>query len=167
MYKKLLTKKVPYLIVLLRLSLGWIFLWPFLDKLFGLGFATSSGNAWLKGASPTTGFLKFGTQGPFAEIFQSLAGNIFIDWLFMLGLLGIGVAFMLGIGMRIAAYSGALMLVLMYMALLWPEHNLFLDDHLIYALALLALYKLNAGNYLGLGKWWGNLAIVKKFPILR
>jgi thiosulfate dehydrogenase [quinone] large subunit len=84
----------------------------------------------------------------------------------MLGLLGIGVALTLGIGMRLASYSGALMLVLMWLAVLPPEHNPFMDDHIIYALVLLVLPMLNAGHYFGLGKWWGNMAPVKRFPIL-
>ena len=29
----------------LRIGVGWIFLWGFLDKLFGLGFATARENA--------------------------------------------------------------------------------------------------------------------------
>jgi len=50
--------------------MGWTMLWPFLDKLFGLGFATSSDKSWLSGTSPTFGFLKFGTKGPFMQFFQ-------------------------------------------------------------------------------------------------
>ena len=72
---------------LLRIMLGWIFLWPFLDKLFGWGFATEAGQGWLQGGSPTAGFLQFGTKGPLAEYFQSLAGQAWVDWLFMAGLL--------------------------------------------------------------------------------
>ena len=45
----------------LRIGIGWIFLWGFLDKLFGFGFATARESAWLNGGSPTFGFLKFGT----------------------------------------------------------------------------------------------------------
>ncbi|MDP4010486.1 MAG: hypothetical protein Q8P37_01345 [Candidatus Spechtbacteria bacterium] len=145
--------------------LGWIFFWPFLDKVFGLGFTTKAEQAWLNGGSPTTGFLKFGTKGPFADMFQNLAGNMFVDWIFMLGLLGIGIALILGIGMRIASYSGALMLLLMYFAVIPPEHNPFLDEHIIYALVLLILPMLGAGHHFGLGKWWNNMAPVKRFPI--
>lgn len=48
----------------LRISLGWIFLWAFLDKTFGLGAATESDNAWVDGGSPTEGYLSFATRGP-------------------------------------------------------------------------------------------------------
>ena len=151
---------------LLRLMMGWIFLWPFLDKLFGLGFATEQGNAWIDGGSPTTGFLEFGTRGPFKEIFQSMGGSPFADWLFMIGLLGIGLALLLGCGVRIASVTGAVLLVLMWLAALWPEHNPFLDDHLIYALVLVGLYVTDSGRYLGFGRRWVESALVSRYPLL-
>jgi len=151
----------------LRIGLGWTFLWPFFDKLLGLGFATESGKAWLDGVSPTFGFLKFGAYGPLKPFFESLAGNPLVDWLFMIGLLGLGIALILGIGMRIAAYSGTLLLLLMWFALLPPKNNPFLDDHIIYALLLIMLYQTNAGDWFGLGKWWGQTMLVRKYPILK
>ncbi len=78
-------KKKECILSLLRIGLGWIFLWGFIDKLFGLGFATKAEDAWLLGGSPTFGFLNFGTKGPFMELYKSLAGNAVVDWLFMLG----------------------------------------------------------------------------------
>lgn len=152
---------------LIRIALGWIFFWPFLDKVFGLGFATETGSGWIDGVSPTTGYLTYATQGPFANAFQSLAGSAFVDWLFMLGLLLIGLALILGIGMRVATTSGIVLLMLMWLATLPPMHNPVIDDHIIYSLMLIALYGLNAGNYIGIGKWWSNLSVVKKNPILQ
>lgn len=52
----------------------------------------------------------------------------------MLGLLGIGAALMLGVFMNLAAGAGALLLLLMWTAVLPPENNPFMDDHIIYAL---------------------------------
>jgi len=147
--------------------MGWTFLWPFLDKVFGLGFATESGKGWLDGVSPTTGFLKFGTHGPFAEFFQSLAGSVFVDWLFMIGLLLIGLALILGIGVRIAGYSGALLLLFMWLAAFPPEHNPIIDDHIIYIFVLAMLVLANSGKYFGFGKWWGKTKLVKKYGFLR
>lgn len=85
----------------------------------------------------------------------------------MLGLLGIGVALMAGIAMRIAAASGALMLVLMWAASLPIPNNPFLDDHLVYALVLVGLAAANAGRTLGLGHTWEKLALVQRYPVLR
>ncbi len=73
----------------LRIVLGLVFLWTFLDKTFGLGFSTATDKSLLTGNSPTAGFLEFGTNGPLATIFQSMEGSTIVDWLFMLGMLGV------------------------------------------------------------------------------
>lgn len=152
----------------LRLGMGWIFFWAFIDKLWGLGFATLPEDAWLNGGSPTYGFLKFGTKGPFVELYQSMAGHPVVDGLFMLGLLLIGLSLLLGIGVRVAGYSGALMMILMYTAgSIWPEHNPFLDEHLMYAVVLIGFTLVPTGECLGFAKWWTSTELVKKYPILR
>ncbi|MEU8233426.1 hypothetical protein AB0C12_27920 [Actinoplanes sp. NPDC048967] len=151
----------------LRLALGWVFLWAFIDKLFGLGLATPDKGAWINGGSPTKGFLGNAVAGPFEGVYHSIAGAAWADWLFMLGLAGIGIALIAGIGMRLAAAAGGLLLVLMWTAVLPPENNPFMDDHLIYAgvLALLALTA--AGDTLGLGKMWARLPLVQRLPWLK
>jgi len=144
--------------------MGWLFLWSFLDKLIGLGFATAPEDAWLAGGSPTFGYLKFATSGPFAPLFQGLAGKPFVDWLFMLGLLLMGLALILGMGVKIAGYAGALLVFLMWLSYLPPEHNPFLDEHIIYLLILIGLARVKAGQWVGLGKWWSER--VKSYPLL-
>jgi thiosulfate dehydrogenase (quinone) large subunit len=152
---------------LARISLGWVFLWAFLDKTFGLGFATASEDAWIRGGSPTFGFLSFGATGPFTGVYNSIAGDAWADWLFMAGLLGIGVALVLGVFMNLAAGAGALLLLLMWTAVLPPENNPFMDDHIIYALALGLLACVGAGRWFGLGHRWERTGIVQRFPVLR
>ena len=56
--------------------------------------------------------------------------------------------------MRIAAVSGAALLVMMWSAVLPPANNLFMDDHLIYALSLVLLALIGAGRTFGLGSEW-------------
>ena len=46
---------------------------------------------------------------------------------------------LLGVTMRLAAAPGVLMLVLMWTVVLPPANNLFMDDHLIYAMFLVIL----------------------------
>ena len=151
----------------LRLAMGWTFFWAFLDKLFGLGFATAAETAWLEGGSPTAGFLTFATKGPFAGIYQGIAGSGAVEWLFMLGLLGIGLPLLLGIGVRLAAASGVVMMMLMYTAAsIVPEHNPFLDDHIINAIIMVGLI-VTGGGYLGLGDLWAKTRLVRKFAILK
>ena len=160
--------KSQNLLGILRIGMGWIFFWAFFDKFLGLGFATARQAAWLAGGSPTYGFLTFGTKGPFAEIFKAMAGNPVLDWIFMLGLLLIGVAMILGIGVRIAGYAGALMMFLMYLAgFLPPEHNPFLDEHLINLVLFLFLALSDSGRYIGLGNWWSNLKVVQRYGFLK
>ena len=106
----------PYVWAALRLLMGWTFLWAFIDKLFGLGFATSAENAWVNGGSPTFGFLSFATHGPLAGVYQTLAGSTVVDAVFMAGLAGVGLSLPLGVGMRIGTLPGALMLLFIYTA---------------------------------------------------
>lgn len=152
---------------LLRILMGWIFLWAFLDKVFGLGFATSPDKAWLEGVSPTAGYLANATHGPLAGVFKAMAGMVVVDWLFMIGLLLIGLSLILGIGVRVAAYSGSVLLFLMFLAAsLPPEHNPIIDEHIIYILVLLLLARRPVGEWLGFGSWWAKQSIVKNKPYL-
>jgi thiosulfate dehydrogenase [quinone] large subunit len=150
-----------------RISLGWIFLWAFVDKLFGLGHETPSSGAWINGGSPTAGFLGHATKGPFASIYQNIAGQAWADWLFMAGLAGIGVALTLGVAMRLAAAAGATLLVLMWTAVLPPDNNLFMDDHIVYALVLVVLALAGADKTIGLGRMWERLPLVKRYGLLK
>ena len=152
---------------LLRISMGFIFLWAFLDKLLGLGFATSPERSWLAGESPTYGFLTQGTHGPFKPFFENLAGNPFVDWLFMLGLLGIGIALMLGIARKLSTLSGSLMLILMYLAAFPPPNNPLIDDHIVYVFVLQLLLQLHSGDVMGFGKQWEKTELVKKYSFLK
>jgi thiosulfate dehydrogenase [quinone] large subunit len=155
-------------IALLRLSIGFVFLWAFFDKLFGLGYATPSERAWIHGGSPTKGFLSHVDVGPFQSAFNSIAGTWWADTLFMLGLLGIGLAVMLGVFMNVSAIAGTLMMVLMWAAE-WPlaqftstgeasgSTHPFMDYHLIYALVLIVLAVIGAGRYFGIAPWWARV----------
>lgn len=163
----MVVKKGQLFLGLIRIFLGFIFLWAFFDKTLGLGFATPLDNAWISGGSPTTGFLLNATHGPLSIFYQSLANNLFVDWLFMIGLLGIGLALTLGIGVRIAGYSGALLMVLMYSAAMPPTNNPIIDEHIIYALILLLFANTKMiGHWLGMGAIWHNTSLVKRYQFL-
>jgi thiosulfate dehydrogenase [quinone] large subunit len=154
-------------LALTRLGLGWLFLWAFLDKTFGLGFATERADAWVNGGSPTYGYLTFGSSGPFAGVFQSIAGAGWADWLFMIGLLGLGVALLLGVGLRVAAVSGTILVLGMWLAALPPETNPILTYHPLYTLLLLAYAWSDNGRQLGLGGPWQRTTLVQRLPWLR
>jgi thiosulfate dehydrogenase (quinone) large subunit len=157
---------VRYLLAGIRLALGWIFLWAFLDKCFGLGHDTPPGKSWVNGGSPTRGFLGSAAKGPFASAYHSLAGTTFADVMFMAALLAIGVALVLGIAIRLAAAAGALLTVLMWTVVLPPAGNPLIDDHLVYAAVLILLALMGAGDTLGLGRYWAARPLLRRAPWL-
>ncbi|MGW2766167.1 hypothetical protein [Streptomyces sp. NPDC001275] len=172
------TAAQAYALASLRILTGFVFLWAFLDKVLGLGYATASGRGWIDGGSPTKGFLSSVAVGPMESTFHSWAGQTWADWLFMLGLLAIGVAVMTGVALRPAAVAGTAMMALMWIAE-WPpaKHlsngassmstNPFADYHLIYAVALVAVAAAGAGATWGLGRPWARLPIVRDHTWLR
>jgi len=162
-----------------RIALGFVFLWAFLDKLIGLGFSTCRTvaddasftidamceKAWLSGGHVTEGYLVYGgnPNSPFHDFFVNLGDDRWTDWPFMLGLLGVGVALMLGIGTKIGAWAGSAMLLFMYMTQMFPSTNPILDEHIIYILAIVAIVSLELTRQkVGLGGWWRKLPIVQK-----
>ena len=151
---------------------GFEFLWAFLDKTFGLGYATPAERAWINGGSPTKGFLSHVAVGPFESTFHAGPGPP--------GRLAVHarparhrVALIVGVGLRIAAVGGTLMMLLMWAAE-WPldkltsagepsmSTNPIVDYHIIYAFALIALALTFAGNIWGLGKRWAKLPFVQR-----
>jgi thiosulfate dehydrogenase [quinone] large subunit len=165
----------------LRIAMGWTFLWAFLDKAFALGFATGRNpetgaidffgpDAWINGGSPTDGFLQFGvhTKGFFADMYGALVGQTWVEWGYMLSMLLIGLALIFGIGTRLAAIGGIVWMAMFYTAgAIWPENNPFLDDHVVYAIVLAGIAYVGAGRYVGLGRWWERTELVRRFPVLK
>lgn len=167
-----MTATAARLLAVLRIATGFVFLWAFLDKTFGFGYATTAERAWLGGGSPTRGFLSGVDVGPFDGVLRSWAGAAWADWLFMLGLAGVGVAVLLGIGLRLSALAGTVMMSLMWAAE-WPlarvttsgepsmSTNPVVDYHIVYALVLIVLAAVYAGNTWGLGRRWARLPLVE------
>lgn len=180
-------KGLGVVIGLLRLAMGWTFLWAFLDKAFALGFSTGrvlndagetvridffGDAAWINGASPTAGAVGFGMKGPLAEPFQNVVGFQmaqtgpavagWFDALYMVSLLLIGLGLMTGVMTRIAAVGGILWMAAFYLGTaIWPEHNPFLDDHLMTIVILVGIILANAGLYWGFGRMWQRVGFVK------
>lgn len=156
-----------------RIVIGFYFLWAFLDKTFGLGFSTASERSWLNGGTPAQSYLNnaVGETQPLGGLFRSLFANGFGDWIFMLGLLGIGVAMIAGAGLRIAAISGTLLMLFMYLvALPWAAEsasNPILDSHWMEAMLLLIAAVTLSGDTWGVGKWWAQKDFVQQYSILR
>ncbi|MYS22035.1 thiosulfate dehydrogenase [quinone] large subunit [Streptomyces sp. DvalAA-14] len=161
-----------------RIATGFIFLWAFLDKAFGWHYATGSGKGWIDGGSPTKGFLSGVSAGPLQSFFHHIAGQGWTDWMFMLALLGLGVALMSGIALRVTAVAGTALMAMMWAAE-WPpaQHltggapsmssNPIVDYHLVYALAMILFAFTAAGATWGLGRRWARLPIVRDNTWLR
>ena len=153
-------------LAVLRIATGFIFLWAFLDKTFGLGYSTTRAQAWINGGTPSQGFLKSpAVVGPFKPFFAAIASPT-TDVLFMLGMLAVGLAVILGIGLRISAIAGTIILLFMYVAE-WSfgpnaaSTNPVVDYHIIFALSLIVVAVLLAGDAWGLGRSWKRLNIVQ------
>jgi thiosulfate dehydrogenase (quinone) large subunit len=164
----------------LRIGFGVTFLWAFFDKLLALGYATGVNpetgavdrfgpDAWVNGGSPTFGFLTFGVpeDNPFRGFFNGIAGDTWTNWLFMLALLGIGLALTFGVGMRIAAASGAVLYLMMWVASMPLENNPVVDDHFLGALTMVVLATTLSGDTWGLGKVWARTGLVRRHQVLR
>lgn len=140
-------------LAVLRIAISCVFLWPVLDKTLGLGYATPSERAWLNGGSPTTGYLS-SLEGPLSGPFVEMAGPA-TDWLFMLGMGLTGLALLLGVGTRVAAVSGTLLMALLWVTT-WPvaagSNNPVVDDHVVTALVVVVVALTRAGETFGLGR---------------
>ena len=153
---------------LLRVTVGVIFVWAGLDKFFNSG---APGN-WT-----AQGFLKFATNGtlgwpfvtgtpdpktiynPTHDFWVSLASNdtamTVVNTLVVAGELCIGVALIVGVVTRFAGAMGALMMAFFFLAG-WSFSNGIVEEHATYAVVLLALAGMGAGNYYGLDRMLGD-----------
>ncbi len=151
---KLANAILPLFIVLLRFTMGWIFVYAGFDKLIR-GFSAE-------------GFLLHATRGPLAGWFQGLAGNTaalnVIDPMVVWGEILIGVALIFGVMTRWAALWGAVMMFMFYLAQFPPEHNPFMEYYLIYILALGVLSAVGAGRIFGLDNLIERLPWVRRVP---
>lgn len=158
--RRLKSPSVPVALAVVRILLGLVFLWAFLDKTFGLGFATPREKARVAGGSPTSGFLA-NVDGSLAEVFRAMAGQPWVDWAFMLGMLLIGTALILGVAMNLAALGATMLMGSLWLASIPLENNPVIDEHILYASTAIALAASGAGNTFGLGRAWSSLPITR------
>jgi thiosulfate dehydrogenase (quinone) large subunit len=130
--------KTDTAILLLRLALGWLFLYAGLTK-----FLDSSWTAkgFLENAQTFSGFYSWLASPNILPI---------VDMLNQWGLTIIGAVLILGILVRFSSYLGALMMLLYYFpGLAFPyagEHSLIVDEHIIYALVFLTLATMSSNH---------------------
>jgi thiosulfate dehydrogenase [quinone] large subunit len=147
---------VPAATLILRLAMGWIFIWSGFDKLI-TNFSAS-------------GFLVHASTGPLQDTFVRMGGsqaalNV-VDPLVIWGQILIGFSLVLGIFTRFGLLMAALMVFMFYLAQLWPANNPFLDEHIVYIAVFALLGSLGAGRILGLDAVIEKINFVKKIPLL-
>ncbi len=144
------TVVVPF-ILLMRLTMGWIFLWSGLDKL-----VTDFSSA---------GFLTNATTGPLSGWFESLGANQaaldVIDPLVVWGQILIGITLVFGVFTRSGLFWATVMMMMFYLAQFPPANNPFIDEHLVYIIVFGLLGALGAGRILGLD------VLIERLPWVR
>jgi thiosulfate dehydrogenase [quinone] large subunit len=153
---------------LLRVVVGIIFVWAGVGKMFNDG---------APGAWTAQGFLKFATNGslgwpfvsgtpdpkqiynPTHDFWVTLANNdtamTIVNNLVVAGEVLIGIALIFGIVTRFAGVMGALMMTFLFLAG-WGFSNGIVEEHATYAVVLLAIAGMGAGNYYGLDRMFSD-----------
>ncbi|QQR54541.1 DoxX family membrane protein [Candidatus Peregrinibacteria bacterium] len=153
-----MTKSSKFFLFLLRISLGWMYLYAGLTKLLD---PTWTSHGYLEGAKGLSGFYNWLATPSVLPV---------VDFMNEWGLTLLGVSLILGIFVRLSGVLGALLMLLYYLALGFPypnEHALIVDEHIIYIFALLYLAAIQAGRTWGLDEWCSRLPICKRFPKVR
>jgi thiosulfate dehydrogenase (quinone) large subunit len=175
------TKGLQRVFGVLRLFIGFEFLWAFLDKTFGLGYGTENAAAWIHGGSPASGVM-FSLTGPFTSFYEAVTGghhvtgfgadgaplgfvpvNEWVNWVYMGAMLLIGLGLMAGVMTRLAAFGGMVWMGIFYTATFFatPRYNPVFDEHVLIFTVLIGIVLANAGRYWGLGKIWQRFDFVK------
>lgn len=146
-------------LVVLRLTMGWMFFYAGITKVLNPAWSVAG---YLQNAKMFSGFYHWLMQPGLLPI-----TNFVNEW----GLTLLGVSLILGIGVRLSSRLGAILMLLYYFPILdfpYPNKNSYIvDEHVIYAAALLLLASLGAGRVWGLENWCANLPICSRFPRLR
>lgn len=154
-----MTQYQKLFLVLLRLSMGWLFFYAGITKVLNPAWSATE---YLNGATTFSGFYQWLASAQILPL-----TNFFNEW----GLTLIGATLILGVFVRLSAVLGAIMVILYYFPVLdFPNvgvHSYLIDEHIIYAVALLLLGSFRAGRIWGLENWCSNLPICSKYPSLR
>lgn len=154
-----MTKFQKIAILLLRLAMGWLFLYAGVTKIINPEWSAA-------------GYLK--TAKTFPGFFQALLDPAilpFINFINEWGLTLLGISLILGVFVRLSSWLGAALMLLYYFPILdfpYPNpHSYIVDEHIIYALMLVFFAAIRAGRVWGLENWCANLPLCRRFPRLR
>src|SRR3989344_2904866 len=145
-------------LLIARLAVGWLMFYAGITKILDPAW-TSAG--YLGSAKTFSGFYSW---------FASPANIGWVNFLNEWGLTLIGISLILGLGVRLSSVFGALIMVLYWLPVLefpYVGHSFIVDEHIVYAAALMLLAALRAGRYYGLETWCSRLPICSRYPRLR
>lgn len=147
------SKSQKFSIFLLRIAIGWFFLYSGITKVLNPEWSAA-------------GFL--GEAQTFSGMYEwfSSAGNIgWVNFINSWGQFLIGLGLVAGAFTRLASFFGILMMILYYFPGLdfpYIGHGFLIDDHVIYILIFVLLITFRAGQYWGVDmyinkkiqNWW-------------
>lgn len=125
----------------LRIALGWLFFYAGITKILNPAW---SAKGYLLGSKTFAGFYAWLASDAVLPI---------VDFLNEWGLTLIGVSLIVGAFVRLSSLLGALMMILYWFPVLdFPkvEHGYLVDDHVVYAAAMLYFAAAKAGRTCGL-----------------
>lgn len=130
---------------LLRVSMGWLMFYAGITKILNPEWSSAG---YLKTAATFSGLYQWFSQPDVLPAIDFING-----W----GLTLLGVSLMLGLFVRLSAPLGALLMMLYYFPVLkFPyiaPHSFLVDEHIIYASALIFLSAVKSGEIWGLDKF--------------
>ncbi|PJE75887.1 DoxX family protein [Candidatus Uhrbacteria bacterium CG10_big_fil_rev_8_21_14_0_10_48_11] len=139
-----MTRFAKVWLVLLRLTLGSLFLYAGISKLTNASWSAA-------------GYLA--NANTFPALYAWLATPLNIGWVNLInewGLTLLGIALILGVFVRFAGSLGMLLMLLYYLPGLnfpYVSNGFLIDQHIIYIMALGLLITLRAGEIWGLDRW--------------
>jgi thiosulfate dehydrogenase [quinone] large subunit len=160
-------------IFVLRVVIGWVFLFAGLEKVLQLEGG---------GAFDASGFLKFATAGTWPGLAEGVASNptqsfwaglasdptvmTIINFIVPYGEVAIGVALILGLATRFASLMGVLMMLGFWLAA-WDFGHGIVNEQLVYAVLTGFLGYAAAGEIWGLDARIEESDVVRRTPSLR
>lgn len=142
----------------LRIALGWLFIYAGITKVLA---ASWSAKGFLMGAKTFPAFYAWLASDGVLPV---------VDFLNEWGLTLIGVSLILGAFVRLSSLLGALMMVMYWFpGLEFPrvDHGYLVDDHVVYALAMLYFAAAKAGRAYGLETRVAKTLRLERWPKLQ
>ncbi|TGG89968.1 DoxX family protein [Natronospirillum operosum] len=141
------TNLQKWLILFFRISMGWVFLSAGLRQVpdsdwTAAGFMSRSDNF--------SAFFDLMSSPPFINLI-----NVVVPWAHLL----IGLAMILGIGMRVSAVGGGLLMFLYYIPR-FEFPDVIVEYHLVYTAIIIYLAAVRAGQIYGIESW-----VLEKSPL--